>query len=152
MKNKRIKCKNVYGGRFEVCSRAIVIYKDKLLVCKNKAKNYYFFPGGHIEFGEKAEQALKRELKEELDMSISRFLYIGTVENIFKEDGVRHHEINLVFQADMKKMASVSKEEHIDFDLIKIKNLKKERIYPIVLRDALAKWLKDKKTFWASQG
>lgn len=145
-----VKCKDIYGGGFEACARAIIIYNGKLLVCKNKSKNYYFFPGGHIEFGEKAEQALKRELKEELDINVSHFLYIGTVENIFKEGRVRHHEINLVFQADIKKMVSVSKEEHIDFDLIKIKNLKREKIYPLALKNSLAKWLKNKKIFWAS--
>lgn len=146
-----VKCRDVYDGGFEVCARVVIIYDGKLLVCKNKSKNYYFFPGGHIEFGEKAEQALKRELKEELGINVSRFLYIGTVENIFGEDGVRHHEINLVFQADIKKISLSSKEDHIGFDFIKIKNLKREKIYPLALKNSLAKWLKDKKTFWASQ-
>lgn len=77
---------------------------------------------------------------------------MGTVENIYREDGVKHHEINLVFRADIKKMATASKEEHINFDFIKIKNLKREKIYPIALKNVLVKWLKDKKTFWASQG
>ena len=132
---------------FEICARAIIIQNNKLSVCKNKAKNYYFFPGGHIEFGETAKQALKRELKEELDIKAENFIYLGTVENIYTEDKIKHHEINLVFKVDAKKLSSISREDHIDFDFVDAKNLKREKIYPLALKNALIKWLKDKKTF-----
>ncbi len=50
---------------FEVCVRGVIIRRGKILVCRHKEKKYYFFPGGHIDFGETAEAALLRELKEE---------------------------------------------------------------------------------------
>ena len=141
----------VKGRNFEVCVRVVVLSKNKILACWNKEKKYYFFPGGHIDFEESAEQALKRELKEELHISVRDPQFIGTVENIYIEDGQKHHEINLVFSAKVDKIKTDSKEDHIGFKLIDIKKFSKTKIYPIALKKAILKWLKDKKSFWASQ-
>ena len=52
-----------------------IIYKDdEVLICRrNKNKElggYWEFPGGKLESNESAEQALQRELTEELEMSV----------------------------------------------------------------------------------
>lgn len=135
---------------FEICARAIIINNGKILVCRRKDRNYHFFPGGHVEFGETAEKTLERELAEELGVKADRFSYMGTVENIYSEHGNRHHEINLVFRAGAGKFPSKSREDHLVFKFADLKNLKKEKIYPLVLRDAVAKWLKKKDNFWMS--
>ena len=132
---------------FEVCARAVIIRNGKLLVCRRKDRNYFFFPGGHIEFGETAANALKRELKEELGVKADKLSYMGTMENIYTEHGNKHHEINLVFKAGAGKFPSVSKEDHLVYEFLDLKNLKKEKIYPLVLRDAVVRWLKNKKIF-----
>ena len=103
---------------FEVCTRGIIQKQDKILVCKNKTKNYYFFPGGHVNFGESAKETLIRELKEELNNSIKSISFIGAMENVFKEDGQKHHEINLVFNIKARKAEDKSMEEHLDFFFI----------------------------------
>ncbi|MCD6233110.1 NUDIX domain-containing protein [bacterium] len=56
--------------KISVLVRAVIEVKGKILVCKKKGNKYYFFPGGHIEFGESAKKALKREIKEELGLNI----------------------------------------------------------------------------------
>ena len=139
------------GDNFEVCVRAIIRHDNKILVCKSKEKKYYFFPGGHINFGEGAKEALLRELKEELNISIRKTSFIGVIENIYIEEGQRHHEINLVFDIEARKVNEQSKEDHIDFFLIDIKSFSRQEVLPIALKKALLKWLKDKKPFWASQ-
>lgn len=52
-----------------------ILWKDdKVLACQRDAEGNagkWEFPGGRVEAGETAEQALRRELSEELDLSVS---------------------------------------------------------------------------------
>lgn len=142
---------NSYKNRFEICLRAIVENNSKILVCRNKKKGYYYLPGGHLEYGEKIKDALAREIKEELSAVLDKMSFIGAVDNIFTEDGEKHHEINLVFKAKLKNNKTKSMEDHIDFSFLDKKEFAKAEFYPIALKKAILKWLKDKKIFWASQ-
>ncbi len=49
----------------------IIIFEKKLLVCNEVINNYYAtkFPGGGVEAGESPEEALQREIIEELNVS-----------------------------------------------------------------------------------
>lgn len=135
----------------EVLVRAIIQSKGKILVCKKMGKKYCFFPGGHIEFGENAKKALKREIKEELGLQIKKCLFIGGSEHLFTEDARKHHEINLVFDVKVDKLETKSKEGHLEFFLKTKKELSKEKVLPISLTKAVLKWLKSKKPFWVSE-
>lgn len=142
---------NEYKNKFEVCVRGVILNNKGILICKNKEKDYYFFPGGHIDFGESAEPALTRELKEELNISIKEIFFIGAMENVYTEDNEKHHEINLVFEVLVNKIEDKSKEDHLQFFLMDKEQIKKEKVLPIVLKNAILKWLSDKKQFWVSE-
>lgn len=43
---------NKFKKEVEILVRAIVQDKEKILVCEKVGKKYFFFPGGHVEFGE----------------------------------------------------------------------------------------------------
>lgn len=143
------------NNHFEVCVRGVILRDDKILVChhiKDRDKTgYYFLPGGHVEFGEKAEDALRRELKEELNLSIKEISYMGTIENIFEQNKEKHHEINLVFNVMADKIEDKSQEDHIEFLFLDKEKFTKAKVLPLTLRDAIIKWQKDKRTFWFSK-
>ncbi len=141
MKNKKI----------DVLVRAIIELDGKILVCKKKGKKYYFFPGGHVEFGESAKKALKREIKEELGLNIKKCSFIGGSEHFFVEDRKKYHEINLVFQTKTDEIKTESKENHLQFFLLDKKQLIRQTVFPEVLKQALLKWFRNKKIFWVSQ-
>ena len=56
------------------------------LMKSHKWRNKYVIPGGHIELGEKVEEALKREVKEETGLDIYDIEFISFQEFIFDKD------------------------------------------------------------------
>ncbi|MBI3335686.1 MAG: NUDIX domain-containing protein [Candidatus Portnoybacteria bacterium] len=154
-------------GSFEILVRAVILHKGKTLLCQNKnlafgenfvsrfaqnkKKGFYYFPGGHVDFGEKAEHALARELQEELGIIVDTFSFIGAVENVFTEDKKIHHELNLIFEAIPNIVTDQSKEDHIQFRFVDVNKLSREKILPVALKGSIIKWLKNRKIFWASQ-
>ena len=68
--------------RIEVVA-AIIRKNDKIFATQRgygEWKDWWEFPGGKVEPGENPVQALKREIKEELDTEISVDKYLTTVE------------------------------------------------------------------------
>jgi 8-oxo-dGTP pyrophosphatase MutT (NUDIX family) len=57
--------------------------------------------GGGIEFGELAEDAVRRELMEEIGAGLERVTLLGVLENRFRAFGRDAHEIVFVFDADL---------------------------------------------------
>ena len=124
---------------FEICIRIIIQNRGKILVFFHKTKGYYFFPGGHLNFWEKINEALKRGFKEELGIKIRKFSLVGLADNIYEEEGKEHHEINLVFYVIPAKITSQSEENYIPFFFFDKKRFKKEKVLPIVLQRAILK-------------
>ena len=63
---------------------AIIVNSGKVLSCKRGYGNHkgeWEFPGGKIENGETFEEALKREIKEELDIEIEVERFFMDIEH-----------------------------------------------------------------------
>ena len=63
----------------------IIYYNEKIFLCRRKPEKslggYWEFPGGKIETGEKPEDSLRRELREELDMEVAIERYFATSQH-----------------------------------------------------------------------
>ncbi|CAD5283525.1 MULTISPECIES: NUDIX domain-containing protein [unclassified Imperialibacter] len=66
---------------------AIIFNPDnKVLLCRSKKwSNKYVFPGGHIELGEKMEDALVREVKEETGLDVFDIQLISLQEAAYSD-------------------------------------------------------------------
>lgn len=78
--------------------------KGKVLLIQQKknSNGYWLLPGGGIEFGESAEDALKRELKEELDLEVTKSSFLLVNESI--DPNRKRHLIQLVFLVQVKAL------------------------------------------------
>lgn len=68
------------------------------------------FLGGGIEFGERAEDALARELREEIGAAAIVGRQIAIVENIYEHHGIRGHEIVFVHEAEIVDSVLLARE------------------------------------------
>jgi 8-oxo-dGTP pyrophosphatase MutT (NUDIX family) len=94
----------MYKGLIRPIAICIIFNDDKIFVFegedKHKPETFYRPLGGAIDFGERGEDAIKREFREEINAELTNLKYLGTLENIFTYCGREHHEIVLVFQGD----------------------------------------------------
>lgn len=81
----------------------IICHDGRLLVQHgvdpNTGRAFFRPPGGAIEFGERAADALCREFMEELHAELSGVELLAVVENPFTYNGTDYHEIVFVFEA-----------------------------------------------------
>lgn len=121
---------------------AIIIIKGKILLIKRikPGEEYYTFPGGSVEAGESAKQAMWREVKEELsiDANVGELLFRITnsdhCNNFFLVNCfVGNPEIG----GPEKERSSNDNQYHIEFiDLKKLGQI--ENLYPHEAREKLA--------------
>lgn len=85
--------------------KAVCVFRrgDSILVCGERGavsgEAFHVPPGGGIEFGERAVDAVRREIREELGAELRDPSLRGILENIFTFEGRPAHEIVFVFEA-----------------------------------------------------
>ena len=72
---------NDYNFKFRVSG--LIIKENKLLLVDMDDSGFLCLPGGYVELGETTEEAMKRELLEEVGINFSTTKYLGMVENYF---------------------------------------------------------------------
>lgn len=90
-------------ARIRVISICLFSHEDRILVFEGydtvKGSHYYRPLGGGVEPGERAVDALHREIREELGQEITDVRLLTVLENLFVVDGRPGHEIVFVFDA-----------------------------------------------------
>lgn len=132
----------------EPIARAVILLGDDIVLCQAVGKDWYYLPGGHIEYGETARAAIVREMGEELGVTVRVGEFLGGAENQFVQDGKEHHEINLIFSAALSDQPLQSKEDHIQFVRVPLKTLSGITILPKPLHAALLRWIETRQPFW----
>ena len=136
----------------EFIARAVIEEDGKILLCHGLGKPNWFFPGGHIEIGESAPDALLREIEEELGVTGTIIQFLGASENTFELKGEHTQEVNLVFEVTLdEKKRTKSEENHIEFAWFTREEMKDLLVFRITLRDAIISNTTTK-PLWVSEG
>lgn len=128
---------------YRVC--AIITSDHKILAMHDERSPYFYLPGGRVAMGEAAEQAVVREVEEELGITskIIRPLWLSQAFFTEEVDNLCYHELCIYFLMNISETNLLAKGavftlgedghthtfEWLDFD-----RLKEEYFYPIFLK------------------
>lgn len=149
--------KYYYGRRLSIKKdtvRAIILTEDEKSVCllyrrkkeHGEIKTYYAFPGGKIKENETIEEALIREIKEELSVDITILGYLG--KNV-TEKGIDYHYHVKIINNNFLLAKKNTEDNYYEIRIVKLTDLNKEgiTILPVNISYIETSLKKDYKTF-----
>lgn len=89
-------------GLFNHRVAAVIVHNNKLLAQKNVKTNEYYLPGGRINYGESSEEAIKREIREELGVTVIDYSSLWINECFFVDSGTRFHEVGIYYLVNLE--------------------------------------------------
>lgn len=132
---------------YRVC--AVILSEGKILTVYHSAPSpYYSLPGGRVTMDETAEQAVVREVQEELGVTpkISRPLWLDQAFFAKDTDGLHYHELCLYFLMDISDTDLLERgsiftqlEGNLShtFEWLTFDQLKDESFYPAFLKEKI---------------
>ena len=101
--------------RPKITCGAIIIKENKVLLTKRNIKpykDYWCLPGGHMEGGETAKEAVRREVKEELGLDF-RPIFFKYYDEIIPK--IKWHALVLVFKGKINGNINLDENEVKEF-------------------------------------
>ena len=89
---------DIQGERFVYRVAGVAIIDGRVLVHQFEGEDdFYVLPGGRVDVREPAEEALAREMQEELgcEVRVGRLLWV--LDNLFTHKGIDYHALELIF-------------------------------------------------------
>lgn len=128
---------------YRVC--AVFIDGGRILAMQDDRSPYYYLPGGRVRLGERAEDAVIREVREELGLNvkIARPLWLNQAYFIEDVDNLKYHELCIYFLMDLSETGLLSRGDIFTwqegkrthrFEWLPFERLKDEYFYPQFLK------------------
>ena len=90
---------------------AIIRRADKILLNRFGGDSFWALPGGEIEAGEFSTDALTREVREELGVTVGIGRLVWIVENLFDYRGTAYTEYGFYYEAAWPSLTSATRDE-----------------------------------------
>lgn len=132
-------------GRFNYRVCAVLLDGGRILAMHDENSPYFYLPGGRVKMGERAEDAVLREMWEELGIEARILRPLWLSQSFFNEDvtKVDFHELCLYFLLDASGTDLLTRGDrfrgperrHVhDFEWLPFDRLKDEYFYPLFLK------------------
>lgn len=133
------------AGRFNYRVCAVLLDRGRILAMHDERSPYFYLPGGRVRMGERAEDAVLREVREELGIEARILRPLWLSQSFFNEDvaHVDYHELCLYFLVDASATDLLTRGDrfrgpelrHVhDFEWLPFERLKDEYFYPLFLK------------------
>jgi len=135
-----------HGKRFNYRVAAIIIIDNHVLLQTAEGEGFWILPGGRCELMETSQEALVREMKEELDVKVEIGSLVWIVENFFGFDTELWHEIGLYYTAGLPNSSPILSLEELTcedtglqilFRWFKLEDIDTIKLYPSFLKSGL---------------
>lgn len=126
---------------FGVRATALILQNRKLLVTKDK--DQYYTIGGAIQVNERTEDAVVREVREELGVKAQAGQLAFVVENRFEQAGVHYHNIEFHYLVDLLEDAPLTMQEDakpLPCQWLALDDLYTVNLKPAFLKTTLPNW------------
>lgn len=114
---------------------ALIERKNRLLLVIQKSgpfKGRFDFPGGGIEFGETVEEALKRELAEEVQLDFEKMEWVCNLTSVYPAENYDFYQIGLIYKVKKTKSLSYSHADKHISEWIDPKSLTRKTTSPLL--------------------
>ncbi|CDE37722.1 uncharacterized protein BN672_00363 [Mycoplasma sp. CAG:472] len=106
------------GVKFNFRVGLLVKMKKQVLVECNQDYDFVVLPGGRVKTLESSEDALIREINEEMKIDLTNYNleFIGVDENFFELDNIKYHELYFIYKIEIDENNEDFKDGMINYD------------------------------------
>ena len=106
------------GVKFNFRVGLLVKMKKQVLVECNQDYDFVVLPGGRVKTLESSEDALIREINEEMKIDLTKYNleFIGIDENFFELDNIKYHELYFIYKIEIDENNDDFKDGMINYD------------------------------------
>lgn len=83
--------------RFNMRTVGVILHNNQALLQSSTEEDFWVLPGGRCELGESAQDAIVREMREELGVEVEVERLVWVVEGFIEYQGRSWHEISFLF-------------------------------------------------------
>ena len=103
---------NTSTHQFNFRVAGILCHRNRVLIHRAVAEDFWTLPGGRVEAGETSTASLAREFREELSIDVQVESLAAVVENFFNYQNRDYHELCLVFRLSANETGQLHHHAH----------------------------------------
>jgi len=139
-------CGFIYFHNVASACAVILKYKGKILFTRRKfdpARNTLDLPGGFVDYNEDVQEALKREVYEELNLKINNVRFLSSFPNKYKYKNIIYNTLDLIFIAHIDSIENIQVNDDVSgYELIKPEEVDIDKIGLISIKNAIQYYTK----------